>query len=120
LDLIKQVLKDMDATVESGQHYSEAQFYMTALQWLGKVGNSVQLGAETINSASKISIKSDFDQIIKKTTIGTVPTALGTLNLQDMVGLETTFDASNCSPIYGNSKTVQPPAIKTYGWRRIG
>ena len=32
----------------------------------------------------------------------------------------TTIDASRCSPIYGNSDTVQPPAIKVYAWNRIG
>lgn len=29
-----------------------------------------------------------------------------------------TFDASRSSSIYGNSSTVQPPAIKVYAWRR--
>ena len=29
------------------------------------------------------------------------------------------FDASRCSPIYGNSDTVQPPAIVVNMWRRI-
>lgn len=30
-----------------------------------------------------------------------------------------TFDASNSNSIYGNSTTVQPPAIKIYAWKRI-
>ena len=39
--------------------------------------------------------------------------------LQDCVGMEKVFDASNCNTIYGNSTTVQPPAIRVYGWRRV-
>mgnify|MGYP006956018656 FL=1 len=29
------------------------------------------------------------------------------------------FDASRSSSIYGNSTTVQPPAIRIYCWKRI-
>lgn len=28
------------------------------------------------------------------------------------------FDASRCSPIYGNSNTVQPPAYTVFAWLR--
>lgn len=39
--------------------------------------------------------------------------------LEGLQVLFTNFDASRSNSIYGNSDTVQPPAIRVYGWRRI-
>jgi hypothetical protein len=42
----------------------------------------------------------------------------GTANGRDQDNAYMTFDASRCSPIYGRSNTVQPPAYVVYMWKR--
>lgn len=48
-----------------------------------------------------------------------ISTGANTWGSSDADRAQINFDANQSNPIYGNSTTVQPPAIKVYMWRRV-
>lgn len=75
-----------------------------------------------IGNISGFAIGSQFDSMPPTGAfIGSskISTGVNTWGSSDANRAQINFDANQSNSIYGNSTTVQPPAIKVYMWRRV-
>lgn len=84
----------------------------------GEGGQTIEAGLPNIQGtfrAAGYENSDGFSGAFSKTTHSNL--TLGTSGGSRLQAI--TFDASDSNRIYGNSETVQPPAIRVYAWQRV-
>lgn len=93
----------------------------------GGAGNTISAGLPNITGNYIWSVRdgggSGFNRSTYINGAFAPGTSLGSNNASSDTSIQSvvqgTFNASRSNAIYGNSQTVQPPAIKVYAWKRV-